>query len=114
MILVVFEVTMKPGAAPAYFDLAAALRPELDGVDGFLSVERFQSLVTEGKYLSLSAWRDEAAVQTWRANLRHRAAQDRGKTEIFAEFRIRVAEVLRDYDLADRVGADRAGAASTS
>ncbi len=97
MIAVIFEVTMKPGKADAYFDLAAALRPELEKIDGFISVERFESLAAPGKYLSISFWRDEEAVAAWRAHPGHAAAQARGREEIFADFRIRVARVLRDY-----------------
>ena len=102
MIAVIFEVEAKPGMAQAYFDLAAALRPRAEEIDGFISVERFQSLSTEGKFVSLSFWRDEEAVHAWREQAEHRLAQDRGKSEIFADFRIRVADVLRDYRLADR------------
>ena len=98
MIAVIFEVEPKPGKAADYFDLAAELRPELERIDGFISVERFRSLADEGKYLSLSFWRDEAAARAWHQNARHRAVQAKGKAEIFARFRIRVADVLRDYD----------------
>jgi len=101
MIAVIFEVTPRPGRAEAYFDLAAALKPELEQIDGFLSVERFESLTTPGKYVSLSFWRDEAAVEVWYRHAGHRAAQATGKADIFADFRIRVAKVLRDYTLAD-------------
>ena len=102
MIVVVFEVTMKEGQGTRYFDLAAALRPELAEIEGFLSVERFQSLTVPGKYVSISFWRDAAAVESWRAHEGHRLAQTLGKTEIFADFRITVAEALRSYTLADR------------
>lgn len=101
MIVVIFEVEMKPGRAQEYFDLAAKLRPELEKVDGFLSVERFQSVTTSGKYLSVSFWRDEQAVREWKAHVEHGAAQQRGKKEIFADYRIRVADVLRDYSMHD-------------
>jgi Uncharacterized enzyme involved in biosynthesis of extracellular polysaccharides len=103
MIAVIFEVVPKEGQASRYFDLAAALRPELEKIDGFISVERFQSLTTPGKYVSLSFWRDEQAAAAWRAHLGHKAAQDLGKSEIFQDFRIRVATVTRDYTLKDRV-----------
>ncbi len=98
MIAVIFEVEPNPGRLDAYLDLAATLRPELEKIDGFISVERFRSLTDDGKYLSLSFWRDEAAVKAWHAHAEHRAAQAKGKAEIFRRFRIRVAEVLRDYD----------------
>ncbi len=102
MLAVIFEVTMNPGRGDDYFDLAGSLRPELETIDGFISVERFQSVNDDGKYVSLSFWRDEAAVKTWREHPRHRLAQQKGKEEIIADFRIRVAEVVRDYTLADR------------
>lgn len=97
MIAVIFEVEMREGRGQQYFDLAAELRPELEKVDGFISVERFESLINPGKYVSLSFWRDEEAVRRWREHLDHRAAQERGRREVFSRFRIRVAEVLRDY-----------------
>lgn len=103
MMAVIFEVEMKDGQDQRYFDLAAGLRPELEKIDGFISVERFQSLTTKGKYVSLSFWRDEDAVARWRAHLGHQQAQHRGKREIFRDFRIRVADVVRDYTLKDRV-----------
>jgi heme-degrading monooxygenase HmoA len=103
MIVVVFQVEMREGRKDRYFDLAAELRPELARIDGFISVERFESLSTPGKYVSLSFWRDAAAIQRWRAQARHRIAQDLGKREIFQDFRISVAEVTRDYRLADRI-----------
>lgn len=104
MHVVVFEVSMKPGRADQYFDLAGALRPELEKVDGFISVERFESVATPGKYVSISFWRDADAVRRWREVARHREAQDRGKAEIFADFRISVCEVERQYTMAERVG----------
>ncbi len=100
MIAVVFEVQPKQRFAGRCFDLAAELRQDLENADGFISVERFQSLTEDGKYLSLSFWRDHEAVAAWYAHAPHAAAQNQGRTEIFADYRIRVAEVLRDYDLA--------------
>ncbi len=102
MIAVIFEVEMKAGREQEYFDLAAKLRSELEKIDGFISVERFESLTHEGKYVSLSFWRDEDAVSRWRNHAEHQMAQRRGKSEIFSDFRIRVADVIRDYTLADR------------
>lgn len=102
VIAVVFEVVMKPGRDQDYFDLAAHLKGELEEIDGFISVERFKSVSNEGKYVSLSFWRDERAVARWREHAEHRVAQERGKAEIFADFRIRVAQVVRDYSMADR------------
>lgn len=105
MIAVIFEVHPAPGALPAYLDIAASLRPELEAVDGFISIERFESLVTPGKILSLSFWRDEAAVERWRRLERHRAAQERGRGGLFRDYRLRVASVLRDYGMHDRAQA---------
>ncbi|HKO06262.1 MAG TPA: antibiotic biosynthesis monooxygenase [Alphaproteobacteria bacterium] len=102
MIVVIFEVIPNEGRAHEYFDLAQELAPELDKIDGFISVERFESLADKGKYLSLSTWRDEAAAEAWYRHAGHRKAQAKGKERIFKDFRIRVAAVLRDYDLASR------------
>lgn len=102
MIAVIFEVEPAEGETQTYLDIAADLRPLLDKVDGFISVERFQSLTTPGKYLSLSFWRDEAAVAEWRSMTQHRGAQSRGRAGLFQGYRLRVAAVCRDYGLADR------------
>ena len=99
MIAVIFEVEPAPGCRLAYLDSAAELRPLLDDIDGFLSIERFESLTQPGKLLSLSFWRDEAAVITWRRMEEHRAAQARGRAGIFSDYRLRVASVLRDYGM---------------
>lgn len=104
MIAVIFEVEMRQGRTQDYFDLAARLRPELEKIDGFISVERFESLASKGRYVSLSFWRDEAAVQAWRSHAEHKAAQQRGKEEIFSKYRIRVAEVFRDYAMDSELG----------
>ncbi len=100
MIAVIFEVTLEPARSQEYFDLAAGLRAELEGIEGFLSIERFQSLTTENKFVSLSFWRDRAAVEAWYGRPDHKAAQSAGRAGIFQDYRIRVAEVFRDYDLA--------------
>jgi heme-degrading monooxygenase HmoA len=105
MIAVIFEVRPADGRKEAYLDLAAKLRDELARMDGFISVERFQSLTDPGKLLSLSFWRDEAAVAAWRNDARHRATQAAGRGGIFAEYRLRVAAVVRDYGLGERDGA---------
>ena len=102
MIAVIFEVQAKPGQQQAYLDTAAALRPLLAQIDGFISIERFESLVTPGKILSLSFWRDEEAVARWRQLEQHRAAQSAGRHSIFADYRLRVAHVLRDYGMNER------------
>ena len=101
MLAVIFEVEMNPGRDQDYFELAGSLRPELEAIDGFVSVERFQSVANEGKYVSVSFWRDEEAIRTWREHAEHRLARGQGKREIFSDFRIRVAEVVRDYTMAD-------------
>jgi len=97
MIAVIFEFWPKTEWQQDYFDTAAALRPLLAEIDGFISVERFESLTEPGKFLSLSFWRDEAAVQAWREQLTHRQAQHRGRFEFFQNYRLRVASVSRDY-----------------
>ena len=105
MITVIFELWPASGQQATYFDLAAQLRPELDAIDGFISIERFESLATSGKYLSLSFWRDEAAVQSWRNRRNHRDAQAQGRASVLANYRLRVASVLRDYGMAERAQA---------
>ncbi len=103
MIAVIFQVKAKDGRASDYFEIAGQLRPEVEAIDGFISVERFESVSEPGKFVSLSFWRDAAAVEAWRTHADHLVAQARGKDEIFADFRISVAEVMRDYTMADRV-----------
>uniref|UniRef100_UPI0031DC8201 antibiotic biosynthesis monooxygenase family protein n=1 Tax=Sphingomonas sp. TaxID=28214 RepID=UPI0031DC8201 len=98
-------VRVVEGQANAYLDIAASLRDELETIDGFISVERFQSLATPGKLLSLSFFRDEAAVAAWRNRPRHRGAQAAGRGGVFSDYRLRVAHVVRDYRLNDRAGA---------
>ena len=105
MLAVIFEVEPKAGKLDPYLELAQSLKAELEQVDGFISVERFQSLTTPGKYLSLSFWRDEAALADWRNRPRHRAAQRAGRDEMFAGYRLRIAGVIRDYTLEDRAEA---------
>lgn len=107
MIAVIFEVWPASGRAPEYFDLALQLKPELEKIDGFISVERFQSLTAPGKYVSISFWRDEQAVRRWREVESHRGAQSRGRAGIFDDYRIRVASVVRDYGMRERVQAPR-------
>ncbi|WP_313313886.1 antibiotic biosynthesis monooxygenase [Pulveribacter sp.] len=102
MIAVIFEVQPAAGRLQTYLDTAADLRAQLEAIDGFLSVERFESLSTPGKLLSLSFWRDEAAVARWRTLPEHRAAQAAGRASVFAGYRLRVAAVLRDYGLRER------------
>ena len=103
MIAVIFEVWLNDRAA--YLDIAASLRPLLDGIDGFLSIERFESLNETGKLLSLSFWRDEEAVAAWRNMERHRAAQAAGRGGILRDYRLRIAGIIRDYGMIDRAEA---------
>ena len=102
MIAVIFEAKPTAQGKEEYLRLAGELRPLLQDQEGFISIERFQSLVTEGKLLSLSFWQDKAAVDKWRNVVAHRAAQQKGKNELFHSYRIRVAEVIRDYTESDR------------
>ena len=102
MIAVIFEVEPADGAQADYLAIAADLKPVLEQIDGFISVERFQSLSQPGKLLSLSFWRDEEAVKRWRNTEMHRAAQMRGRHGVFADYRLRVAAVVRDYGMNER------------
>ena len=102
MIAVIFEVWFKPGRQLDYLELAARLKPELEQMDGFISIERFQSLSNEGKLLSLSFWRDEESVRAWRNHAEHREAQAAGRESIFSDYRIRIVSTLRDYGMNDR------------
>lgn len=102
MIAVIFEVWPADGRNQDYLDLAAALRPQLEKIDGFISIERFQSLTEAGKILSLSFWRDEQAIAAWRELESHRAAQARGRAGVFRDYRLRVAGVIRDYGMTRR------------
>lgn len=107
MIAVIFEVWPTEGKAAEYFDLATSLRADLDKIDGFISIERFESVTTKGKYLSLSFWRDEEAVRVWRNLEKHRKAQAKGRGGVFADYRLRVTSVVRDYGMQDRSDAPR-------
>lgn len=102
MIVVIFELWPAKGATQCYFDIAASLRDELHVADGFISVERFKSVAISGKYLSLSFWRDEDAVKLWRNRRAHRMAQTHGREGVFADYRLRVASVVRDYGMTER------------
>jgi len=105
MIAVIFEVWPADGRKDDYLGLAAALRADLEKIDGFISVERFQSLTDPQKLLSLSFWRDEEAVKTWRTQQPHRKAQAAGRAGIFVDYRLRIAHVVRDYGLRERAEA---------
>ena len=110
MIAVIFEVwpahdPVRGDRKQTYLDIAASLKPELEKIDGFLSIERFQSLLDDSKILSLSFWRDEAAVKAWRNVEHHREAQQAGRSGVFRDYRLRVASVLRDYGMNERAEA---------
>ena len=105
MIAVIFEVEPADGRRETYLDIAAQLNPTLEQMDGFISIERFESLTTPGKYLSLSFWRDEQALRAWRNVEGHRLAQARGRGGVFADYRLRVAGVVRDYGMHERTQA---------
>ncbi|MBP6895847.1 MAG: antibiotic biosynthesis monooxygenase family protein [Gammaproteobacteria bacterium] len=105
MIAVLFEVEPQDGRTDQYLRIAAGLAEELRGIDGFIAVERFQSLSVPGKLLSLSFWRDEDAVRQWRSRPAHRGAQQAGRGGLFRGYRLRVAQVLRDYGLDERAEA---------
>lgn len=110
MIAVIFEVWPAEGARQSYLDIAAALRADLVQIDGFISVERFQSLTDPDKMLSLSFWRDEDAIRQWRNLPNHRQAQGKGRGSegrdgMFSDYRLRIAEVARDYGLTERAQA---------
>ena len=102
MIAVIFEVEPHPDRRQAYLDAAARLKPILETIDGFVSVERFESLTHPGKMLSLSIWRDEEAVRQWRNVEAHRRTQAAGRETIFRDYRLRVAHVIRDYGMVER------------
>jgi heme-degrading monooxygenase HmoA len=102
MIAVIFEVVPHPAQRQEYLEAAALLRPQLEAMDGFVSVERFESLSQPGKLLSLSFWRDEEAVSRFRNSCLHRQVQSEARERIFEDYRLRVAAVVRDYGLRER------------
>jgi len=105
MYAVIFEVEPEPDRLQDYLDIAARLRPQLEQIDGFISIERFKSLSQDGKILSLSFWRDEEAIACWRHQEQHHAAQHTGRERIFLDYRIRVSAVVRDYGMYERAQA---------
>lgn len=102
MIAVIFEVIPNEGKKEEYLDIAAKLRPELDHIDGFISIERFQSFSDPAKVLSLSFWKDEESIQQWRNLEMHRYAQSKGRNEVFKDYHLRIADVKRDYGMFER------------
>ena len=107
MIAVIFEFTPAEGRKQDYFDLVAQLKPELDKAEGFISLERFESITAPGKFLSLQFWRDDESVAKWRNVQLHRQAQAKGRAGIFADYRLRIATVGRDYTMSDRAQAPK-------
>ena len=105
MIAVIFEFTPAQGRFPDYMALVGQLKPELDKAEGFISLERFESITTPGKFVSLQFWRDEASVAKWRNLQKHREAQKKGRGGIFASYRLRIAGVIRDYSMDARTQA---------
>jgi heme-degrading monooxygenase HmoA len=105
MIAVIFEVWASEGRKDEYLEIAASLRADLNSIDGFISVERFQSLTDPKKLLSLSFWRDEEAIRKWRNHSSHRKSQIQGRTGVFADYRLRIAAITRDYGMTDRAAA---------
>lgn len=102
MIAVIFEVIPNEGKKEEYLDIAASLRPELDHIEGFISIERFQSFSNPEKVLSLSFWKDEASIQQWRNLEMHRHAQAKGRNEVFKDYHLRIATVVRNYGMFER------------
>jgi len=102
MIAVIFEVFPAKGKVEEYLEIATELKPELEKIDGFISIERFSSFAEEGKVLSLSFWRDEKAINEWRNIESHRLAQKKGREGVFSNYRLRVADVCRDYGMQSR------------
>jgi len=102
MIAVIFEVFPAEGRTEEYLDIASELKPLLENIDGFISIERFSSFTDKGKVLSLSFWRDEKAIEEWRNIEAHRFAQDKGRQGVFSNYRLRVADVNRDYGMIER------------
>jgi len=102
MIAVIFEFTPAEGRFPDYMELVGTLKADLDKAEGFISLERFESITTKGKFVSLQFWRDEEAVRKWRNLQRHRKVQKKGRAEIFKSYRLRIASVVRDYTMDER------------
>ncbi len=107
MIAVIFEFTPAEGKFPEYLEIVDTLRDDLAKADGFISLERFESISAKGKFLSLQFWRDDAAVAKWRNLQKHRAAQKQGRASIFASYRLRIASVIRDYEMDKRAQAPK-------
>ena len=111
MIAVIFEFTPAEGRFPEYMDLVGELKADLANADGFISLERFESITAPSKFVSLQFWRDDEAVRKWRNLQNHREAQKKGRAGIFASYRLRIASVIRDYEMdkRDQAPADSRG-----
>lgn len=105
MIAVIFEVYLAEGKTPEYLEIASELMPSLSKIEGFISIERFQSFTNDNKVLSLSFWQDEKAIKEWRTLESHRFAQSKGRGGVFEDYRLRVAGVIRDYGMNNRTEA---------
>ena len=107
MIAVIFEFTPAEGRFPEYMKLVDTLREDLAKAEGFISLERFESITSKGKFVSLQFWRDEESVRKWRTLQKHREAQKKGRAGIFKSYRLRIAQVTRDYTLDERAQAPK-------
>ncbi|HET7363585.1 MAG TPA: antibiotic biosynthesis monooxygenase [Burkholderiales bacterium] len=105
MIAVIFEFTPAEGRFPDYMALVETLRQDLAKAEGFISLERYESITSKGKFVSLQFWRDEECVRKWRNLQKHRQAQKQGRGGIFKSYRLRIARVLRDYTMDERAQA---------
>jgi len=97
MIAVLFEAMAVSEKRDRYFQLAEQLKPLLSDIDGFISIERFQSTTNPEKFISLSWWKDEEAIKHWKKNVHHKLAQDEGKSTIFSFYKINVLTSTREY-----------------
>ena len=104
-VMVLFEVTVKSGQMDDYLKMAASLKESLASAEGLSRAERFSSLVTENKLLSLSVWDGEQSVEKWRNLLAHRACQRHGRMHDFADDQITVVTPIRTYSMTDRTEA---------
>lgn len=103
MIAVIFESWPKHGRGETYLEMGQRMMSLVEGFDGFISIERFESVVQPGKFVALSFWRDEAAVTAWRNVVEHRQIQRGSRNGVFEDYRLRVASVTRDYSMHDRI-----------
>ena len=102
MIVVIFESWPKPGNGETYLKMGQSMSSLVEGFDGFISIERFESVVEPGKFVALSYWRDEESVAAWRNVAEHRRIQDGSRRSVFNDYRLRVATVMRDYSMENR------------